>query len=267
MTVFTVFVFFKWGVPWTSEKFAYALPAKTNQLMSANTLEMLDKLVFTESVINNARQEEIRQHFYSKIVPLSEGKNITYRLHFRAWDNIPNALALPSGDIVLTDRLIELCKTQAEMDSILLHEMGHIEYKHSLRTLIEGSITSIAVMMIMGDSNGLADLGVGLGAFMVSSAYSREHELEADTYGFKHMLTAKIDPKSFSDIMSRITSNEKLKVPVNKDQDNSKNRNESSILDYFSSHPNTQERMKNAQQYSVCFKKGMSKCDITSIPK
>ena len=50
---------------------------------------------------------------------------------------IPNALAFPSGDIVLTDKFVQLSKNQDEIDSVLLHEMGHVVHRHGLEMLIE----------------------------------------------------------------------------------------------------------------------------------
>ncbi len=271
ITVLISFAFFKWGIPWTSKKIAHALPEKTNQLISANTIDFLDKFMFKKSGISKEKKEKIRQHFQNKIVPLSvENKEIVYKLHFRDWSDgnlsIPNALALPSGDIILTDKFVELCKTQEEMDSVLLHEMGHVVHRHTLEMVIEGAFISVAVMMIAGDSNGLADMGVGLGSLLVSASYSRGHESEADIYAFKHMLVAKIDPISFSHIMNRMTeymeketrSHKKDKTNIDIKVQDSKG----SILDYLSSHPSTKRRVEIANQFSECYKKGMTSCKI-----
>ena len=271
ITILTSFAFFKWGVPWTSKKIAHALPEKTNQLIAVNTLDFLDKVMFDKTTVNAAKMKEIRQHFHSKIVPLStENKEIVYKLHFRLWGDenlsIPNALALPSGDIILTDKFVELCKTQEEMDAVLLHEMGHVVHRHTLEMVIEGTFVSVAVMMLSGDSNGLADMGVGLGSLLVSSSYSRGHESEADMYAFKHMLMAHIDPKSFSQIMNRMTQYmEKEMEPHKKGKEMKLDTSKDNVLDYLSSHPNTQERIDIANQFSECYNKGLTSCDIKII--
>ena len=276
ITILASFSFFKWGVPWTSKKIAHALPEKTNQLIAAHTLDFLDKFMFDESKLGESKQENIRKHFQDKLVPLSiENKEIVYKLHFRDWSDgnlsIPNALALPSGDIVLTDKFVELCKIQEEMDSVLLHEMGHVVHRHTLEMVIEGAFVSVAVMMMVGDSNGLADMGVGLGSLLVSASYSRGHESEADMYAFKHMLVAKIDPSSFSKIMNRMTAYMEDETSVHKKDKSSKDKSgidikvkdtKDSILDYLSSHPSTDKRVEIANAYSECFKKGLSKCEV-----
>jgi len=269
VTVLTSFSFFKWGVPWTSKKIAHALPEKTNQLIAANTLDFLDKYMFEKSKLSKKRIEKIQQHFQNNIAPLStENKEITYKLHFRDWHDgdlsIPNALALPSGDIILTDKFVELCKTQEEIDSVLLHEMGHVVHRHTLEMVIEGAFVSVAVMMMVGDSNGLADMGVGLGSLLVSASYSREHESEADRYTFKHMLAAKINPSSFSKIMNRMTTYMEAETSIHKKDHKDKKVQDAkdSILDYLSSHPSTKRRVEIAEAYSECFKKGLTTCTI-----
>lgn len=262
ITAFTTFGFFKWGVPWSSTKIAHMLPHETNELIAAHTLEFLDEYIFEKSTISQTKMEEIRQHFTSKLLPLSEDKEINYRLHFRLWSDgnlsIPNALALPSGDIILTDKFVELSKSQDEIDSVLLHEMGHVVHRHTLKMMIESTFITVATMMIVGDSNGLADMGVGLGSLLVSSSYSRGHESEADLYAFEQMLTAKIDPMAFSDIMNRMMSY----MEQSSKNDKSGKEPEEDVLDYLSSHPATRKRVEIAQQYSQCFKKGLITCEI-----
>ena len=119
-------------------------------------------------------------------------------------------------------------------------------------------------------------MGVGLGSLLVSSNYSRGHEAEADLYAFEHMLVAKIDPQAFSDIMNRMTSY-MTELSESKDDEGNKNdsdkksnnktadkgmKNKDSIFDYLSSHPKTSRRVEIARQYSECFKKGLSTCDV-----
>jgi len=266
LTIISTIGFFKWGVPWASEKIAQALPHETNQLIASNTLEFLDKYIFKASELSEKQRQDIRLHFKSTVVPLgSTNDEIRYKLHFRLWDNgdlsIPNAFALPSGDIIVTDKFVQLCENQQEMDAVLLHEMGHIEYRHTLKTIIESTFVTVAVMMMVGDSNGVADMGVGLGSLLVSSNYSRGHESEADQFAFKHMLLAKLDPVAFSNIMNRMT--DYMQTPADSTIKHKDNETGAEVLDYLSSHPSTKQRVEIARQYSECFRKGLTVCDIT----
>ena len=254
------FSFFKWGIPWTSEKIAHALPYETNELIASGSMKFLDKAMFDKSELSEEKKKEISKHFYDKLALLSldDEKKIVYKLHFRSWEmgdqEIPNALALPSGDIIVTDKFIELTENQDEIDAVLLHEMGHVVHRHGLEMMIEGTFITVAVMMISGDASGMGDFGVGLGTALVSSSYSRDHESEADKYAFDKMLQAKIDPKSFSNIMARMMDY------MAEENNSSSSEKKDKFLDYFASHPSTKERIEIANRYSECFKQGLSVC-------
>ena len=259
--------FFKWGVPWVSGKIAHALPQETNVLIAANTLEFLDKYIFEETKLDSNEIESIRKHFNNKLVPLDqENDSIQYTLHFRDWNDgehgIPNALALPSGDIVLTDEFVSLCETQAEMDSVLLHEMGHVVHRHSLEMVIEATLVTVAILLITGDNNGIADMGIGLGSLLVSTHYSRNHETEADHYAFVKMLKAGIDPKAFSSILRRITESIEKLENIDEEEIDPINNEEKDVWDYVSTHPSTDKRVKMAEQYSECFQNGLLECEV-----
>ncbi len=281
MTLVTSISFFKWGVPWISTRIAYALPHKANEIIADHSLEFLDNYFFDESQLENQQQESIEAHFEASLLPLAEhDSEVSYALHFRQWgegdDAIPNAFALPSGDIILTDRFVELSQNQDEIDAVLFHEIGHVVYRHTLETVVQNTIVATVVMMATGDSNGLADMGVGLGSLLVSSTYSRDNESEADLYAFNMMLKAGIDPNAFSRIMQGITQdmekvaskdNDKVKGANKKDLDRIETSKrdrakDSGILDYLSSHPSTEERIQQAERFSQCFKQGLTVCDV-----
>ena len=258
VSVIFLFSFFKWGIPSISEQIAETLPPKVNELIAGNTLEILDKYVFKESTISKQEQEEIQNHFTAMIGKLNnQTDSVNYKLHFRLWKDgnvsIPNAFALPSGDIIVTDKLIQLSNNEDEINSILLHEIGHVVHKHTLKMVIESSFIAVTAMLIVGDTSGIADMGVGLGSLLVTSAYSRKYEAEADHFAFENMLRVNIDPISFSNIMNRIEVYMKSA---------SKNSEEESLLDYIASHPNTKQRVEIAQHYSECFQHGIIDCKL-----
>lgn len=250
------FSFLKWGIPFFSERIAYVLPAKTNTLIATNTMKILDEYLFKETKISQLKQDSIRRHVKKKFALLDASNEFKYTIHFRLLENanksLANAMALPSGDIILTDRFIQLCKSQDEMDSIILHEMGHIVHRHTLQTLIESTFISIVVMTVVGDVSVFGDIGIGLGSLVVSSNYSKHHESEADIFSFKKMLEFRIDPNSFSTIMQRMTSDYQTPSPSDKEE---------TLTSYISSHPTTKQRIKIANKYSECYKRFDYICD------
>jgi len=252
------------GIPFASERIAHALPQRTGEIISASTLDFLDEWVFEESRLDEERQRAIEAHVRRRLLPLdARNDGIRYRLHFRDWtmgsEAIPNALALPSGDIVLTDAFVDLTASQDEMDSVILHEIGHIVERHSLQRLVEGTFIGVTVMLVTGDGSGLADLGVGLGSLLVGSHYSRGHESAADRYAFDRMLEAGIDPMAFGDIMARLEASMSERdgnAPDAHDEESA------TMLDYLASHPRSAERIEQAQRYSDCFERGRTSCPM-----
>ena len=243
-----------------SHTVAHALPQKTGNIIGANTLEFLDDYLFDPSELEERQKTAIRNHFKTKLVAENTSEQqITYALHFRAWGEgelaISNALALPSGDIILTDKFVQMSKSQDEIDSVLLHEMGHVEHKHTLEMITQGTLVTTVIALFTGDASGAADLGVGLGSLLLSTSYSRDNESEADQFAFEKMLKLGINPESFASIMERITTQtdeiEKIKHSSQKE----------GWADYLSTHPNTQERIKQAQHYAACYRKGLLVCD------
>ena len=271
VTIVAAFSFFKWGLPAVSFGVANMLPQKVNEVIGSNSLNFLDDLVFEDSQVSEGRQKEIRAHFFANLVPLEKNDEITFTLHFRKWSTddgkgIPNAFALPSGDIILTDAFVALAETQKEIDSVLLHEMGHVAHRHSLKMLIQSSLLTIAITMTIGDVSGLADLGVGLGSLLLTNNYSRAFEFEADQYAFEQMLASGADPIAFAQIMGRLSEfslsdDEKLNDSLEKTSNEAEDTQDDSVWDYFSTHPKTIERIQQAEKYSQCFKQGLKVCN------
>lgn len=250
------FAFLKWGVPSISKKIAHALPNEVNSVISENTLELFDNYIFKPSKLSSSRKDEIETTFKQHLLPLiQKEEGMSYKVHFRLFqegeESIANAFALPNGDIILTDKFVQLSHNQNEISSVILHEMGHVKERHGLQRLIQSSFIAVTIMFVSGDSTTLVDMGIGLGTLFLTSNYSRDHELEADLFAFKKMLVAKIDPDNFVNIMSRLSNS----TPT-------KNNKEKNIIDYISSHPDTKYRLEIAMQYSQCFKEGLSKCEI-----
>lgn len=297
ITVGFVFASFKWGLPAVSHTVAHALPASTNQVLSDNVMAFLDEHFFEESKLDEVQQQQLRQHFFTSIVPLYQAEDPpTFNLHFRLWRlgeevSIPNALALPSGDIVVTDRFIELAQSQDEIDIVLLHEMGHIIERHSLERVIESSVIAIIVSMAFGDVSWLADMSVGVGSFLISSFYSRGHETEADQFAYRHSLKVGINPASLGLILNRMEqdmrnnhagddgievkgekesntasdnnfygrTNDETSHSTHSERDKSDNDSEN-LLGYFSTHPSTAERTAMGKRYQICFQQGLAIC-------
>lgn len=250
--IFTIMLslsFFKWGIPYSSKKVAFMLPTNFYSTISIEALDTLDKYAFKKSKLSLKKQKNIKNIFYQKILPKIENSDFKLKIHFREWKSlnkeIANALALPNGDIVLTDELIKQSKNDSEIKAVILHEIGHIINRHSMQKIVENSLLTILLMYLSGDATAISDLGVGLSSFLINTHYSRNHETQADEYALKKMLKLKIEPTNLSRLLTRIT-NEKTR--------------EKSFIDNFSSHPRTEQRKELVKKYQNCFDKKQTVC-------
>lgn len=251
-----------WGMPYASKKIAYAMPVSVNEIISGQTLDILDNSILEESTLPLERQQTIRKHFEDKLLALqSEGFN--YRLHFRDMPKVPNAFALPSGDIVITDSLVELADNQEEIDSVLLHEIGHVVHRHGLQRVLHSSFLTVAIIMVSGDVTAVNNLAVAIPTFLLESHYSRENETESDVYAFERMIEAGIDPIYFSTIMDKMSKylpkddedgeDAEADNEANASNEDVAKKETESQFKYFSTHPPSQERIDLAKEYSEKF--------------
>ncbi|CAG1021556.1 partial Metalloprotease LoiP, partial [Patescibacteria group bacterium] len=148
-------------------------------------------------------------------------------LNFRKSPKIgANAFALPGGDIIMTDELIALSKTDDEIIAVLAHELAHVKHRDALRQTLEASLSGLLILSFTGDASSLA---TNLPIFMINSHYSRTFEAQADDYALQTLKTACIPTSSFATILL------KLEKHLSKDT--------IAIPELIASHPDTKQRV------------------------
>jgi Zn-dependent protease with chaperone function len=245
-------LFLKFGLPFLSQKIANNIPIYINKAIARNTLSVIDKYLLEKSSISDVKKKYLKNIFYKELIKkVQDSSEFKYNLLFRKMkignEDIANALALSDGTIIITDELIRVSQNDDELKSILLHEIGHVEEKHILKMLTQNSFTAVIVMILFGDTSTISDLGIGFGTILINSKHSRDIETQADNYSFTKMLKLKINPNSFISIMEKIDNHKKQK-----DND--------VYLEYFSSHPNTQKRIKKAKIFKKCYDENKVTC-------
>ena len=225
---------YRWGLPAVSEWIAYKLPDSALVQMGQSTLMILDKSVFAPSKLPPQRQHELGAAFERLYV--ADGIHTEHTINFRNGGRVgANALALPDGTIVVTDQLVKLAANDEEILAVLAHELGHLERRHSLRMLIQGSIVAAVMAWYIGDVSSIA---AGLPTLLLQSRYSRDHEREADAYAAKLLRQNAISPKRLGDMLERLEKSHKPKGSVEACDD------DVNLGDYLSSHPATRERIR-----------------------
>ncbi len=190
----------EYGVPFAAKWAVKAVPYQVEQDLGEQGLQALDKWLFVKSSLKKTDQIQIQQQF-KRVVLLAE-KPFNYRLELRDSKQMgANALALPGGIIIMTDGLFKLAENNQQIMAVLAHEVGHIEYQHGLRALLQNSITALFMAGILGDITSISSLAVALPTMLVESRYSREFELESDQYAIDFLKDQQIDLKHYAKIL------------------------------------------------------------------
>lgn len=216
-----------YALPWVSGKVVQILPDSVSVAVGNKILETLDTN-WQESTLPLEQQKAIRQrvaHHLQQIEPLPYSVEII----FRSSNLGANAFALPGGKVILLDQLVELTDNAQQLDSIILHEIGHIHHRHMMKKLVRSSLLSIGVTFLTGESSGIVDNLAGVGVFFLSSSFSRQAEKEADQFA-KNAMT-----KIYS------TSDPMIEIFELLQQQESSNVR---LPEWFSTHPNFEKRIQ-----------------------
>ncbi|MDR1888743.1 MAG: M48 family metallopeptidase [Zoogloeaceae bacterium] len=250
---------YQWGLPLGAEIAAPYVPVKPMQQLSDAALRQLDEReVLAPSRLPLAQQEKLRGGF-ARLVAL-DPELASYapnpQLIFRSAPDIgPNAFAMPGGQIVLFDELVDLTDDD-EVLAVLAHELGHLNRRHSLRQLIQSSVTSAVLAAYFGDVSAAAAYLAGI---VVEAKYSREMELEADAYGAAALRQQNKSPLLLASALEKLERSardeddedegdeeyeEYEEGDAASEEQNAGDEDESGVLGWISSHPDTRERIR-----------------------
>lgn len=217
---------YRYGVPVAAEMVANRLPPRALKTIGDQALATLDQLVFSPTEISPERQAEIVAAFTQLRQPQLHGQSV--KVLFRKSDVVgANAMALPSGDVIVTDGLLGILKDDRELLGVLLHESGHVARRHSMKLLLEDSVVQLFLAWYVGDVNTLT---VTAPTTLARAKYSREFEQEADDEAAAAMRANKLSPAFLADALQHLSEDRRSK-------------DDASGPAFLASHPPTAERI------------------------
>jgi len=194
------------GIPAAARVSANLVPVEADVALGEQGLVLLDKTVLGPTELESGRRSELRELFADVVSTLGNADDdAKYRLELRQGKGIgANALALPSGIIVLTDELVGLAVNDDEIAAVLAHEVGHVRYRHTLRSIIQNSVAAGVIIAVTGDVNSAASLAAGIPILFLERSYSRDFEREADELAFLYLDAKGIEGEPISELLTRI---------------------------------------------------------------
>jgi Zn-dependent protease with chaperone function len=177
------------------------VPTELDVRIGAQALDILDRSLLEPSKLDRLRQQQLQSLFASMVRSIDDGHD--YRLELRASRLGPNALALPSGIVVVTDALVNLADHDEELQAVIAHEIGHVRGRHALRQLIQGAGISVLAVVLLGDVSSISAIASAAPA-LLQARHSRDLEREADAYARQWLVERGIEPTRFDDILCRM---------------------------------------------------------------
>ena len=208
-------------IPIVAEAVANRIPREAEKTLGAVALQGMDRWLFKTSTLDAWQLASVKRVFNE----MAERAGLADQVDLQFRDMVPNALALPGGTIVVTDGLVKLFKSDERLlAGVIAHELGHIDRRHSMRHLLEGSASAWMVGALMGDVSGVSSLVTTAPLVLSTLHYTRESEAEADQYAFALLAKSGRSPKDFADAMRRFEAMETCMALREKDREDSKNQ-------------------------------------------
>jgi beta-barrel assembly-enhancing protease len=125
-----------------------------------------------------------------------------FSFHVLADQKTVNAFALPGGPVFITEGLLRLLKSEAELAGVLGHEIGHVIARHSSERLAKQQLTQglLGALVVGSGDYTTAQIGQVVGG-MINMKYGREDELESDALGIRVMAEGGYDPRALIRVM------------------------------------------------------------------
>jgi len=175
----------------------------------------------------NRIKNNILQH-----AQLQHAMDFSWKLTVIKNDSTVNAFCTPGGFIYVYTGLLRYVSSEAELASVLAHEMAHADLRHGTRQLTKQLGLQLIMQFLSGE--GGPGLLAEITSNLISLRYSRAYEREADANAVKYLCASAYPPQAGINFFKRIL------------KEDSKNQ-----LQWISTHPDPEERIKNITERSA----------------
>lgn len=195
--------------PLIADQLAQRLPAQWVRSASQATLDALDKDWLQPTALPLTRQDAIRAHFAAMRAP-SEGAP-AYRLLFRRGDLAgARAFALPGGELVVTDEIVNLAQDDREVLALLAHLLGKLQQQRRLEAAIRDAMLPVLTAVYLQDEQRGSQ---ALARRFIDWPGSGDANMAADRYALAMLRANAIEPVWLASMLQRIDSQKTLSRP------------------------------------------------------
>lgn len=141
-----------------------------------------------------------------------------------------NAFSLPGGPVYVYTGLLEFADNEAELASVLAHEVAHVAARHATEQLTRTYGLQLITDILLGSNPSVTtQTASNIAGSLGLLKFSRNDEIESDRLGAQYMFNAGYNPTAMITFHQKLSKLQKS--------------NPSAVLNLFSTHPMSQSRI------------------------
>jgi predicted Zn-dependent protease len=154
---------------------------------------------------NDAKVQAYVAGLGKRMAANSERPNLPWEFHV-VDDAAVNAFALPGGFIYVTRGLMASINNEAELATVLGHEIAHVTHRHSVQQISKAQLAQLGLGIGSILSSDIARFGqlASAGLSILFLKYGRDAENQADQSGFRYALDQNYDVREMTDVFETL---------------------------------------------------------------
>src|SRR3954454_7393445 len=155
--------------------------------------------------VNNPGLESYVTGIGMKMAKASERPDLPWEFHV-VDDASVNAFALPGGFIYVTRGLLTSINDEAELATVVGHEIGHVTNRHSVQQISKQQLAQLGLGVGSILSSDIARFGqlASTGLSVLFLKYGRDAENQADQAGFRYALNQDYDVREMTKVFETL---------------------------------------------------------------
>ena len=187
-------------------------------------------------IYNDRRLNAYIAQLGQRMVPHTHRPQLKY--HFAVLDMaVPNAFAAPGGYIYVTRGILAMINSEAELNTIIGHELGHVNARHTASRLSKAMLLNLGMGIASQVSKDFKKIApyAQIATQLLFLKYSRTDEYEADSLGINYTRKVGYSPSSMINFFQSL---QHLKTRMGG----------SSVPNFLSTHPLTERRIQKVRE-------------------
>jgi len=154
-----------------------------------------------------------------------------------ATNDMVNAFAIPGGQIVVFEGILNEMESWEELAALLGHELAHVNQRHSFQQMARSVSSYLLLSVLTGDVARASSVFLEQASQINEMANSRIHEKEADVVGLEYLKDNNIRPRAMKDLFKRLMDTSEVAEGEL-----------ASTMEFLSTHPLSSKRIEYIQE-------------------